>query len=143
MLKKFTISLLFVAIIAVSFMGCDGILDPDRFGEYDFSPPDWIIGTWSDTLGKYEYVFDENDIVLNDSYDLQETFSGASMDEEISSELYTVTFSFLVVDTTEFRFEKTSSTTLEHSVVSMGDTSALDTDIQGFNTSGTIELIKQ
>ncbi|MFO7840769.1 MAG: hypothetical protein R6V48_01205 [Fidelibacterota bacterium] len=143
MMKKITIALLFVTIIAVSFVGCDGILDPDRLGEPEFSPPAWIIGTWADTLGKYEYVFEENDITLNDTYDLKEMFSGASMDEEISSELYTLSFSFLVVDTTVFRFDKTSSTTLDHSVLGLGDTTALDTDIRGFTTEGSIELIKQ
>ncbi len=143
MMKKITIALLFVTVIAVSFIGCDGILDPDRLEEPEFSPPAWIIGTWADTLGKYEYVFEENDITLNDTYDLKEMFRGASMDEEISSESYAVSCSFLVVDTTVFRFDKTSSTTLDHSVVSMGDTSALDTDIRGFTTEGSIELIKQ
>ncbi|MDZ7822531.1 MAG: hypothetical protein U5N26_12410 [Candidatus Marinimicrobia bacterium] len=143
MMKKITIALLFVTVIAMSFVGCDGILDPDRLGEPEFSPPAWIIGTWADTLGKYEYVFEENDITLNDTYDLKEMFRGASMDEEMSSESYAVTFSFLAVDTTVFRFDKTSSTTLEHSVISMGDTSALDTDILGFTTKGSIELIKQ
>jgi hypothetical protein len=117
-----------VIILAALISSCGGLFDANRGS---FSPPDWIIGTWADTLEVNTFTFTSDDINYNTESSFKEIYSLGNVLEEKSTDLYDVKITMMWANVGHYRFEKTSETTLDFT---------LYTDI---DTTDTIELIKQ
>jgi len=113
--------LILSVIVFISLASCDD------FNPYaSFSPPSWIIGTWSDEFDSNTYTFSVDNILLESSMvsmsiDFKEAFKEATVEEVKTDSLYKVTVTAEGV-TGIYRFEKKTDTSLDYYVTSNGVT---------------------
>lgn len=117
-----------IAIMMILLAGCT--LVPTS----SFSPPGWIIGTWSDAYDINVYDFENDNVIFTSgvsSIDFAEAYSSATVTETSTSELYEISITSGGVDAGTYTFEKTAATTLNYSITTSGV------------TVGPLELIKE
>ncbi len=114
---KKAILFLSTILLVLAAVSCD-LFDPP----VSFSPPSWIIGTWSDEMGINTYTFEPDNItsrVSIISIDFLETYKDADVSEDLTTSKYEVTIMIEGV-TAVYLFEKTSTTTLDYTITTNG-----------------------
>ncbi len=109
-----------VVLAAVLILGCSLL----NFGG-KFSPPDWILGTWADSLGTTEYTFETDNVtqtIAGYGINLGLAYIAATVTETSNDSLYE--FSITQSESTaSYLFEKTSATTLDYTITASSTTS--------------------
>ncbi|MDD4960868.1 MAG: hypothetical protein PHX07_01385 [Candidatus Marinimicrobia bacterium] len=126
-MKKNLLALMLTLFLALLLAGCGGLFNPERAS---FSPPEWIQGTWSDTLDAISFTFTTDDIITLET-SFKDLYSLGRVTENESSVLYDVKITLLSVNIGNYVFEKTSATTLDFMLITDED------------SSEAVELIKQ
>lgn len=118
-MKRFKM-FLSIVIVLIVILNCS-LLDPTN----KFSPPEWIQGTWSDTLGTIQYTFEADNVtqtIAGYSINFGLVYLAATVTESSSDTLYE--FSINQVDAVaSYTFSKTSATTLDYTITASGTTS--------------------
>lgn len=119
--KAFLVSAVVIAGLVFAFAGCsDAGNDPEDYA--DFSPPSWIIGTWQDSSDTVSYTFTSDNITMDSSstsINFKEAYKEANVSENITDSLYEATVEGEGISAV-YKFEKTSSTTVDHSITTGG-----------------------
>lgn len=121
-MRKLIFTLTLIIFISFSF-GCNLI---DLGKTVSFSPPDWIIGTWSDEYDTNVYTFTNDNIVLSVSGVVSVNFRDAYKNKKVDDFQETKTstlYEFTISDedgSGAYKFQKTSDTTLNYWITADG-----------------------
>lgn len=115
---KSRIYLFILAALLVFITGCDAGGE-ESTKSYMLSPPSWVIGDWETTTGALGFTITEHNVVMSmsgiEATDFTFVYEGDMADfltEDVNSDTeYTFTASF-----SEYKFEKTSNTSLDMSM---------------------------
>jgi len=125
-LKK-AVWILLILVFLIGISGCGSKLDSNKF-----SPPEWIQGEWADAYKTNHYKFTDDNIILTTdiiSMNFKELYKDVAVNETATGNLYEIKIGSGY--DSEYKFAKTSDTTLNYWITSSG------------LTVGPVELIKQ
>lgn len=102
-----------IIIAAMSFLGCS-----ITFIVSKFSPPSWILGSWTDASAKTSFVFTSSDIILSSS-GITSYYSQTYVDSTVTDEATLIQYKITVTeadDTEIYRFDMVTSEILNYYV---------------------------